>query len=184
MTTALFKYYTKGILSNRNLWFWGVAFMLFWVVIGAFEFSQGVPDTNGAPDAFTSSWYGIIALFSLSSLAISIAYTIYYASSSLAYSFKYTRLTPVSYIGTLIGSSSILGVMLSAIMLLATYWMFSYRFGIGLVPHNPLGAVAISALGGVFMMSFAMLLVLIVVNFIGLRSMSLVEFVPLLFAFG
>jgi hypothetical protein len=178
------KNYTKGILSNRNLWFWGVAFMLFWLVLGTFEFSTGLPATKDAVVPYTASWYGIIAVYSLSSLAISIAYTIYYASSSLAYSFRYTRLTPLSYVGTLIGSSSVLGVMLSVIMLVATYGLFSSHFGMNLIPGDPIGAIAVSALGGVFMMSFAMLLVLIVVNYVGLRSINLVTFVPLIIAFG
>ncbi|MDG6991435.1 MAG: hypothetical protein JRM99_08490 [Nitrososphaerota archaeon] len=184
MLPTLLKDYTKGILSNRNLWFWGVAFMLFWLVLGAFEFSQAVPRSGDALLSFTSSWYGVIALYSLSSLAISIAYTIYYASSALAYGFRYTRLTPASYIGTLMGSSSALGVVLSAIMLVATYGLFSWRFGTALVPSDPLGAVAVSAMGGVFMMGFAMLLVLVVVNYVGLRSINLVTFVPLILAFG
>jgi hypothetical protein len=179
---SLFKYYTKGLVSNRNLWFWGVAFMLFWLVLGAYSFSQGLP--SNAMEAYTSSWYGTIALYSLSSLAIGIAYSIYYASSSLVYSFKYTKLTPKSYIGSLVGSSSVLGVVLSVIMLGATYAFFSAKFGLNLAPSNTLGAIAVSALAGVFMMTFAMLLVLIVVNYVGLRSINLVTFVPLILAFG
>jgi hypothetical protein len=183
MGAVLFKNYTKGILTNRNLWFWGVAFMLFWLVLGAYEFSQGI-ETRASILAFTSSWYGIIALYSLSSLAISIAYTIYYASSALAYGFRYTKLTPFSYMGSLVGSSSILGIALSAIILLATFGLYSSHFGTTLPPSDPVFAVVVSALGGIFMMSLAMLLVLIVVNYIGLRSINLVTFVPLLLAFG
>ncbi|MGI0086107.1 MAG: hypothetical protein ACREBQ_13590, partial [Nitrososphaerales archaeon] len=89
-----------------------------------------------------------------------------------------------SYIGTLLGSSSILGVILSAIMIVCTFALFSARFGLNLVPSDPIGAVAISALAGIFMMTFAMLLVLIVVNYIGLQSINLVTFVPLILAFG
>jgi hypothetical protein len=181
---SLLKHYTKGILSNKNLWFWGVAFMVFWLVMGAYVFTQGVPDARSAASSYTSSWYAIIALYSLSSLAISIAYSIYYSSSSLAYGFRYTKLTPISYEGTLIGSSSILGILLSGIMLVATYAMFSAKFGLNLLPSDPFAAIAISALAGVFMMTFAMLLVLIVVNYAGLQSISLVTFVPLLLAFG
>lgn len=179
---SLLKYYTNGILSNRNLWFWGVAFMLFWLVLGAYSFAQGIPQV--ALRGYTASWYGTIALYSLSSLAISVAYSIYFAGSSLVYSFKYTKLTPLSYIGTLLGSSSVLGILLSAIMLASTYGFYTARFGLNLVPSDPLGAIAVSALAGVFMMTFAMLLVLIVVNYVGLRSINLVTFVPLILAFG
>lgn len=181
---ALFTYYTKGILSNRNLWFWGVAFMIFWIVLGAYTFAQGIPNTKAAVDGYTASWYSTIALYSLSSLAISISYSIFYASSSLVYSFKYTKLKPASYVGTLLGSSSVLGVLLSAIMLVCTYALFSERFGFNLVPSNPIAAVLSSALAGVFMMTLSMLLVSIVVNYLGLQSMNLVSFIPLLLAFG
>ena len=181
---ALIRYYTKGILSNRNLWFWGVAFMIFWLVLGAYSFAHGIPNTKEALDAYTSSWYSTVALYSLSSLAISIVYSIYYASSSLAYCFRYTKLTPLSYVGTLVGSSSVLGILLSAIILAATFVMFSAKFGFNLTPSDPVGAVLVSALAGVFMMTLAMLLVLIVVNYVGLQSINLVSFVPLLLAFG
>jgi hypothetical protein len=181
---SVLKYYTKGILSNKNLWFWGVAFMIFWLVLGAYTFAQGLPHLQSALIAYTGSWYATIALYSLSSLAIGIAYSIYYASSSLAYGFRYTRLTPSSYVGTLVGSSSILGILLSAIMLVTTYGLFSAKFGFNLAPSDPITAVLVSALAGVFMMTFAMLLVLIVVNYVGLQSINLVTFIPLILAFG
>ena len=50
----LIKYYIKGMLSNRNLWFWGVAFMLFWLVLGGFVFSRGIPSTPGALLAYVA----------------------------------------------------------------------------------------------------------------------------------
>jgi hypothetical protein len=158
--------------------------MIFWIVLGAYSFAQGIPDTKAAVGGYTASWYSTIALYSLSSLAISISYSIFYASSSLVYSFKYTKLKPISYVGTLLGSSSVLGVFLSTIMLIFTYGLFSERFGFNLVPNNPIAAVLASALAGVFMMTLSMLLVTIVVNYLGLQSMNLVSFIPLLLAFG
>lgn len=181
---AVFGYYTKGLLSNRNLWFWGVAFMLFWLLLGAYSFSSGVPRNILALKAYTATWFGTIALFSLSSLAISIAYSIYYSSYSLIYCFRHSRLTPASYVLNLIASSSVLGILLTIIMLLTTYVLFSVRFGFNIVPYSPLDVIAVSALGGVFMMAFSITLILVVVNYAGMKSMSLVEFVPLVLAFG
>ena len=183
MSIGLAKYYVKGILSNRQIWFWGITFAFFLLLLGAFELSQSVPNTNDAHSAVAASWFGIVALFSLSSIATSIAFTIYYASPSLAYCFKYSKLTPKSFVGALIGSSSILGVMLSALVLIATSSLFSYHFNQSLVPSNPIGAVGVAALAGVFMMTFAMLIVLIVVNYVGLRSVNLMTFIPLMLAF-
>src|SRR5579875_1208235 len=169
---ALITYYTKGILTNRNLWFWGVAFMIFWLVLGAYSFAQGLPRQSNILVPYTASWYGTIALYSLSSLAISIAYSIYYASS------------PLSYAGTLVGSSSVLGAILSVIMLVSTYGLFSTRFSLRLTPSNPIEAILISALAGIFMMTLAMFLVLIAVNYVGLQNINLVTFVPLILAYG
>ena len=183
MSAGLTKYYVKGILSNRQIWFWGITFALFLLLIGAFELSQGIPNTKEAHSDVASSWFGIVALFSLSSIATSIAYTIYYASPSLAYSFKYTKLTPKSFVGTLIGSSTILGVILSIVVIAATCGLFSYHFNQNLTPSNLFGALGVAALAGIFMMTFAMLIVLVVVNYIGLRSVNLMTFIPLMLAF-
>src|SRR5579875_1723106 len=97
---ALITYYTKGILTNRNLWFWGVAFMIFWLVLAASGSAQGLPRQSNILVPYTASWYGTIALYSLRTLAISIAYSIYYASSSLAHRSGYTKRSPLSYAGT------------------------------------------------------------------------------------
>ena len=184
MFSPLIKNYVRGILTNRNLWFWGVAFMLFWLVLWASEFSGVGQATRGVLVPYVSASYGIVALYSISTLAISIAGSIYYSTHALAYGFHYTKLTPAAYLGTLIGSSSVLGLMLSVIMLVSTYCLYSFRFGLDVPPADPLGAIAVSALGGVFVMGLGVLLMLIVVNYIGLRSTSLVNFVPLLLAYG
>jgi hypothetical protein len=181
---ALFKSYTKGILSNRNLWFWGVLVMVFYIVLDTYSFSQGIPDTQPYLLQFAAVIYGSIALFSLSALSVSVASSIYYASFSLAYGFRYTKLSPTSYLRTLVGSSSILGVFLGLVMLACTFGIDSVKFGFDLAPIDPVGALLTSAVAGVFMMTFAVLLVTVVVNYVGLRSVALVSFVPLILALG
>jgi hypothetical protein len=184
MPKALVKCYVKGLLKNKQLWIFGIALTFFWLIIGAFELTQGIPNASTAANTVASSWFGLIGMFSLSAIAISIVYTIYHASASLTYSFKYTKLTPKIYVGTLIGSASIIGLILSVIMLFGTSGLFSAHFGLSVVPSNPLGAVGISVLAGVFMMSLAMLLVLVSVNYLGLRSVTLVMYLPFALAAG
>lgn len=183
MVASLIKYYVKGILHNKHIWFWGIAFAVFWLLLSAFELSQNIAHTPDAMLTVTSSWFGIVALFSLSSIAISIAYTIYYASSSLSFSFKYTKLTPQSFVSTLVGSSAILSVMLGGIVGAVTYGVFSIHFGAAVPASNLCGVLAVAALSGMFMMTFAMLLVLIAVNYIGLKSVTLIMMIPLILAF-
>ena len=109
--------------------------------------------------------------------------TIYYASASLSYSFKYTKLTPQTFVGTLVGTSALLSVMLGGIVCAATYGVFSVHFNTFLPANNEIGVFGISALSGMFMMSFAMMLVLVAVNYLGLKSGNLIMFIPLILAF-
>ncbi|MEM3685154.1 MAG: hypothetical protein QXT39_05770, partial [Conexivisphaerales archaeon] len=177
----IFKYFLKSILSNRSLWGWGVIFMLFWLMLGVFVFSSSVPVT--AALSYVSSYYGIISLFSFSTIAISISYTLYYGSSSLAYSFRYTKLTASTYFLSLLGASSIMAIVMSTIMLAATSGLSSWKFGANLFPYQPLAALAISAIAGAFMMVLAMGLVLIVINYAGLKNITFIGFVPLVLSY-
>lgn len=180
---SLLKYYTKGIILNKSLWLWGVFFMVFFIFIGAYEFSQSI-NTPDAIKGFTSSWYGTITLFSLSSLAISIAYSIYYSSYSLRFSFRFTKLTPRYYLGSIIASSSLLAIFLSVIMLISTSLIFSSKFHISLIPSNPVGAIIVSGLGGIFMMCLSTMLVLFVTNYLELGNINFVSFIPLILSYG
>jgi hypothetical protein len=184
MISTLTKYYIKGIITNRQLWFWGIGFMVFFLFIGAFEFGQNV--TNAYSLQFTSGWYSIITVFSLSSLSITVAYTTYYASHSLAYSFRYTKLSPYGYLASVVAGAFVLGIFINAIMLAATSLIFGLRFNTKFFPANLPGDLFISALSGLFMMAFAVFLVLLVVNYLGLKNINLVSFVPLIlsYAFG
>ncbi|PSN89634.1 hypothetical protein B9Q03_08385 [Candidatus Marsarchaeota G2 archaeon OSP_D] len=180
----LFTHYSKTLLTNRALWGWGVLFMVFWLIIGGFVESTGLPKGNHMVAlSYTASWYGLINLFSLSSLAISIAFSLIYSTHSLAYSFRYTRLKPSSYLVNLVASSLIMGVILSVLMLVSTYAIFSYKLGAGVAPANPALTLPIAALSGVFMYAFATLLVLILINSLGLKNQSFVSFIPLLLGY-
>lgn len=180
----LFTHYSKALLTNRALWGWGVAFMVFWLVIGGFVESTGLPKGDQAAAlSYTASWYGLINLFSLSSLAISIAYSLMYSTHSLAYSFRFTKLKPSSYLINVVASSLIMGVVLSIIMLLSTYAIFSYKLGGAVAPVNPTATVPVAALAGVFMYALATLLVLILINSLGLKNQSFVSFIPLMLGY-
>ena len=179
----LIRPYTKAMLTNPTLWFWAIAFMAFWIAIGAFVQSQGVGSGRPAILAYTTSWYALIVLFSLSMLSVAIANSMTYGSSALAYSFRFTRLTPEGYLGSIVGGSAILGGVLSFVLLGASVGMFGARFQTALWPADPAGLLAVSLLAGVFFMTLSLTLVLVVINYLGLRSTSFVGFVPLLLTF-
>jgi|SRR5579884_554246 hypothetical protein len=184
----IFKYLLKSIIRNRSLWGWGVVFMFFWLLLGVFVFSTSVPKQAVAALSYASSYYGTITLFSFSTIAISISYTLYYGSSALAYCFRYTKLTPSGYFLSLLGAASVMATIMSAIMLSATYALFSWKFGVNLYPYQPLASLALSAISGAFMMVLAMALVLVVINYAGVKNITFVGFIPLvmsyIFGFG
>lgn len=178
---SLFTYFTKSILSNQRLWIAGVAQMFLWLFLIAYVFSGGhVTATEATIIRQTSVWYGYITLAVFAVLAMTLAAAISYATYSLAYSFKFTKLTPVSYISNLIASSSVLGIFLSLIMIVATFVIFSSRFGFSLLPSEPLMAIGISAIAGIFEFSFGAFLVLVIVNYLGLQSQGPLNFFPVM----
>ncbi len=179
----LWRSYAKSMLTNGSLWFWSVAFMTFWLGIGAFLESQGIGSDRSAVVAYTTSWYAVIVLIALSLLSAAIAGSFAYGSSSLAYAFRYTRLTPTGYLGSIIGGSAVLGLVLNIVLLGATAGMFGVRFSTAIPPADPLGLLAVSLLGGVFFMALAATLTLTAINWLGLRSTNYVGYIPLLLAF-
>jgi len=175
--------YTRAVLRNPNLLFWGVAFMGFWFVLGAYIFSVGLPATRSSELAYTSAWYAIMALFSLTVLAMGIATSMTYGTSALAFGFRYTRLTPMNYALSLMAAAAAVGLLFSFVMAALVSGLYSARFGIAILPANLPALVAVSVLSGAFMMGLGTTLVILVVNYLGLRSMSFVEFVPLVLSY-
>ncbi len=175
--------YAKALLTNGSLWFWAVAFMAMWLGIGAFLESQGVGTSRSAIVAYATSWYAVIVLIALSLLATSIAGSFSYGSSALAYAFRYTRLTPRGYLASIVVGSALLGLTLNVVLLGATAGMFGERFSTEILPSDPAGLLVVSLLGGVFFMALSATLALAAINYLGLRSLNFVGYVPLLLAF-
>lgn len=181
----LAKFFFKTLMTNKSLWGWGVAFMVFWLFMGAYVF--GFRSTSYSISLYNAAvWYALIALISASTLATSISYSIYYANSSLAYSFRYTRLSPSSYIGNLMVSTSIMGGILGALMLVFTFAFFSNKSGYTLAPVSPEYSVVVAIVAGAFMFLLATVLIILVNNYMGLRNISFASFVPtiLTYVFG
>jgi hypothetical protein len=177
---ALVQYFAKAMLSNKRLWTFGVFQMAMWLFLIAYVFSNGATGTVTTLTPQVGVWYGYIALASVSTLAVTLVATILYSNASLAYCFRYTKLSPLSYVTNMLGSSAVLGVILSVIQLLATYLVFSSRFHLSLAPSDPAAAVGISVLAGAFMLGLGMLLALVVVNYAGMQSQGFLNFVPIM----
>ncbi len=179
----LWRPYAKAMLTNASLWFWAVGFMMFWLAIGAFLESSGIGSARAAVVAYTSAWYAVIALIALSLLAAAIAGSFAYGSSSLAFAFRYTRLTPQGFLVSIVGGSAVLGLVLDVVLITATAGMFGARFSTAILPADAPGLVGMSVLGGVFFMALSATLALAAINYLGLRSSNYVGYVPLLLSF-
>jgi hypothetical protein len=156
--------YTRAVLTNWSIWFWGVVFMAFWFVLGAYVFSGGLTPGRAAEVGYTSAWFSVIALFSLTTLSMSIATSITYGTPALAFGFRYTRLTPTSYALSLTVAAAVMALLLSFVMAAVVGTLFSAHFHATILPSNLPAIVGISLLAGAFMMGLATTLVLVVVN--------------------
>lgn len=176
----ILKQLTSATIRNTRIWFLGIFQMLLWLLLIAFVFSNGYSGTHDEILPLTSVWYGYIALASFSTLSVVLAATILYSNNSLAYCFRFSLLSPKEYLFDLIGACSILGVILSLIHMVATSIIFSYRFNMILSPVNPIEAIIVSLIAGIFMMNFGVFLALIAINYTGLQSVGILNFIPIM----
>ncbi|MHB8361037.1 MAG: hypothetical protein ACYDAO_06275 [Thermoplasmataceae archaeon] len=179
----LSKYFLKSMLRNKNIWGWGLFFMVFWLFMGAFVFNYNTTNTRSSYLYLASTWFGLIGLISTSTISTSIAYSIYYGNSSLAYVFKFTKLRPSGYISSFMLSTAIVGAILSAFMLLFTFIFFSYKSGYMLVPTFSYISIVVGLASGTFMFLLASIIIIVVNNYLGLRNISFATFIPMILTY-
>lgn len=182
----MIKYFTKTLFTNKSLWGWAVLFMGLWLFLGAYVFDSSGIVTKIEWETNTSFWFSIIGLISGSVIAVSISYSIYYSSSALAYGFRYTKLKPSGYMFSLLFGTGIVSASVGVIIMAMTFGMFSNKSGFFMIPKMPEVAIGIFFLSGMFFLLLSATLVLFVNNFLGLKNVTLVAFLPeiLSFVFG
>lgn len=156
--------------------------MVFWLFMGAYVFSGNI-HTLQVYRFNAAVWYALIALISSGSIATSISYSIYFSNSSLAYAFRFSRLKPSTYIANVLMSTSVMGAILGALMLVFTFLLFSSQSGYSLVPSNAAFALIISVGAGAFMFLLAAVLIILVNNYFGLRNVTFVSLIPMLLTY-
>ena len=173
----LLKYYLKALLSSRPLWAWGAGFTVFWLFMGAFVFGFNMT-TKQESLGYTSVWYSIIGLIAASVIATTISYSVYYANASLAYCFRFTKLRPSTYVFSLMAGTAVVATVIGAILMAISALMYSYKSHYLLIPEMPLQSLGVFFLSGIFMFLLAVILVISVNNYAGLKSISFVAVIP------
>ncbi|MGP6220725.1 hypothetical protein [Caldiplasma sukawensis] len=176
------KYYVKSIIGNKNLLFWGVAFMGIWLVMGAYFFGF-TPSSSNFDLKYTSTWFSLIALYSLSTIGTSIAYSIYYASSSLNFTLKFTNLTLKKFLFSIISGVAVSSIILCSIILMLCSLLFSERSNNILIPSMPYYSILIAVGAGAIMFGISASLTTIITNYFSLKNINFISFLPLILSY-
>lgn len=184
----IFKYYTKSLFLSPEAIFWSIVFVIFWLFMGAYLFTQGIPEEVVALYEFkigyTSSWYGIAGTFSLASLCVGLCYYFLFTTSSLPYITKYGKVSTASFFLQIISGTFLYSSFLAAILMLCAYGIFSHALSYNLLPKNPWLALLFIGIGGLFyyLLSAAIILILILLRKV--KSVRLVSFLPIMVSYA
>lgn len=199
MSMGLAKYLVKAGLTNRAMLFWGVGFMLLWIFLGAFVYTNDFPKLpqpymDEAVRLYTGDWAAFVIAYEPSGVLIGLLYMLVYQTAGMAYLRRYGRLKPTKFITSyylgMIAPSLILSLILIILIIVMYYAGFNYHgFDIPLsavLPKNPvLGTaevIGLSLLTSLFMESILFLLGIVTLN-ISLRHVSRIAFIPYILVF-
>ncbi|MGP6206821.1 hypothetical protein ACNF42_02130 [Cuniculiplasma sp. SKW3] len=148
--------------------------MAFWLIMGAFLF--GYKPTSHLYDLdYTSTWFSIIALYSISTIGTTVAYSLYYSNASLNFAFKFTKLSLKHFLISILSGIIIASVILGGIILTLSTTLFTARSGRIISPVFPYYALIISALGGIIMFGISGSLTVVVNNYFSLKNINLLS---------
>lgn len=202
----VYKFYLRDVLSNGYFWFWSVFFMMFWLFMGAFvygarftldEFSKQFPIDMPSPVIeeawrestlhYTASWYGSIALFSMSSITIGLTQYIFYSTIPIRYLTKYSKASPLKFYTGFTLSAITSTAIYTLILLITSILLYSYKFhGFKTIisPKNMLGVVLTTITGGLLMYFLSSTIALLLIVLKKPKLLALASFVPYVLSFG
>ena len=165
------RFYVKSIVQNKNLLFWGIAFMSFWLIMGAFLFGYK-PSVYAYDLDYTSTWFSVIALFSISTIGTTVAYSLYYSNSSLNFAFKFTKLSLRHFLIAIISGIIVASVILGSIILIISTFLFSIKSDRIISPLLPYYSILVSAGGGIIMFGISGTLTVAINNYFSLKNIN------------
>ena len=186
----LLLYTIKRILTSPQIIGFGVLFDLFWGVLGAYvmapsQFSHSlVAEEQSGYLYFTSVWYADLVIMSLSAIATSITFILYYQTGTLPYLIRYSKLKTSTYITSMYSGGLIASLILELLISVTTVLMFSYNgVGITVTPSNIGIMILAIILASIFFISFSTLLNLIIIKLHAYRLQNLFSFIPLILGY-
>jgi len=192
----LLLYTIKQILTHPGIIGWGVLFVLFWDVAGAYfqapsfihqlpSYIQQFPSIEHSIYLqYTSTWYASLVILSLSSVAMGVAYMLYYQTGTLPYLIRYSKLTTTTYFTSLYSGNLIASLILELLLTVAATLMFSHNgVGITVTPSN-IGIIILAiVLASIFIISFSAFLDLLAIKLQAFRLQNLFNFIPSILGF-
>jgi hypothetical protein len=173
----------RSLLMNPYLIFFSVFFVEFWVIMWAFVFAGNLPPIEVVMRASVASAWGSLGVLSLSAATSSITMSLLYSSRSIRYVTKYTKLSPSRFLlENLLSSLIVLGTI-SAIMFFSVLLAFDAKYGVMILPVDPIGLLFSALLGVLFLYALSLFLNLLIVVLKAPRSASFISFLPLFLGF-
>ncbi|BBD73179.1 hypothetical protein HS1genome_1568 [Sulfodiicoccus acidiphilus] len=173
----------RTFLTNKYIWGWGVAFAVFWEVMGAYVFSSQVPDQKLPAIYYGGAWAGELVLNSLSAVSISTTFMLTYQTGALPHLFRFSKMSSAHYTAGVYAGTLAVGSSAQAITLGLLSLTFSDKFDLPVYPVDPSALVGVVVLTAVFMTSLSFVLQVLVAR--ASRKLSnLTSFVPLILTYG
>jgi len=197
----LLLYTIKSILTHPGIIGWGVLFVLFWDVAGAYiqapsfikelssALNQVPPEYQHSLEQtyylrYASTWYASLVILSLSSVAIGVAYMLYYQTGTLPYLIRYSKLKISTYFTSLYSGNLIASLILELLLTAAATLMFSNNgLGMTVTPSN-IGIIILAiVLASIFIISFSAFLNLLAIKLHAFKLQNLFNFIPSILGF-
>ena len=196
---GLARYMVLSGLRNKNMWFWGFAWMLMWIIFGAFFFSRDFakipsPYLGEAARFYTADWAAGIATYEPTGFLVGLLYTLVYQTGGIAYLRRYGKLTPgrliYSYYLAMVIPSLALSSLLMALTVSLFYVGFRYQ-GLDVsissfLPKEPAPGLAevlgLSVLASLFTQALLFLMAVAALN-VSPKHVGRLAFIPMMLVF-
>jgi len=132
---------------------------------------------------YMATAYGNLLMLSLSGACVTIGNSVLYASKSIRYVTKYTRLSPSRFLLENLLSSLVVLLTISAIMFASVLAVFYSKFNLFIIPVNPAGLAASLVLSTLLIYALSLFLNLLIINLKAPKSANFISFLPLIFGF-